>query len=119
VRLHAFEFNERPECPAFVRDAIVEALGTGLRWGRMYDAVGPVFAEFCARAGCTEVLDLCSGSGEPVSILLDALARSGVGTFGTGDQAGSPVAPPRFLLSDLFPNVAAMARVAARHPGRR
>lgn len=105
MRLHAFEFNERPECPAFVRDAIVEALGTGLRWGRMYDAAGPIFAEFCARAGCDEVLDLCSGSGEPVSILLDALAR-------TGTKA------PRFVLSDLFPNVATMAGVASRHPGQ-
>ncbi|MCO5165430.1 MAG: class I SAM-dependent methyltransferase [Planctomycetes bacterium] len=105
MRVHAFEFNERPECPRFLREAIVEALGTGLRWGRIYDGVGPVFAEFCARAGCDEVLDLCSGSGEPVSILLGALARAGV-------------AAPRFVLSDLLPNVPAMEQVAARHPGR-
>lgn len=104
MRVHAFEFNERPECPRFLRDAIVEALGTGLRWGRIYDGVGPVFAEFCARAGADEVLDLCSGSGEPVSILLEALSRS-------------RVAPPRFLVSDLFPNVPSLRQVAARHPG--
>jgi hypothetical protein len=66
--------------------------------------VGPIFADFCARARCTAVLDLCSGSGEPVSILLDSLARRGL-------------RPPRFLLSDLYPNAAAMRRVAARHPG--
>jgi hypothetical protein len=105
VRVHAFEFNERRECPAFVRDAIVETLGTGLRWGRIYDGAGQAFAEFCQRARCDAVLDLCSGSGEPVSILLDALARR-----------GAPA--PRFVLSDLFPNVAAMRRVAARHPGQ-
>lgn len=105
MRVHAFEFNERPEVPRFVRDAIVEALGTGLRWGRIYDGVGPVFAEFCARAGCDEVLDLCSGSGEPVSILLEAL-----------DRTGAPA--PRFVVSDLFPNVPALEQVAARHPGR-
>lgn len=105
VRLHAFEFNERPEVPAFVRDAIVETLGTGLRWGRIYDGAGPIFAEFCERARCDTVLDLCSGSGEPVSILLEALARQGARA-------------PRFVLSDLLPNVAAMRRVAARHPGQ-
>lgn len=105
MRIHAFEFNERPECPAFVRDAITETLGTGLRWGRIYDGAGPIFAEFCERARCDTVLDLCSGSGEPVSILLEALARRGVPA-------------PRFVLSDLLPNVAAMERVAALHPGR-
>jgi hypothetical protein len=50
------------------------------------------------------VLDLCTGTGEPVSILLDAITRAG----------GKP---PRFLLSDLFPNETAMKRVEARHPG--
>lgn len=104
-RVHAFEFNERPECPAFVRDSIVEALGAGLRWGRMYDAVGPIFAEFLERSGCDAVLDVCSGSGEPASILLDALDRAGARA-------------PRFALSDLFPNVPTMEAVAARHPGR-
>ncbi|MBI5481619.1 MAG: hypothetical protein HY906_22370 [Deltaproteobacteria bacterium] len=103
-RVHAFEFNELASCPRAVRESIVETLGLGLRWGRVLDGVGPVFADFCARARCAAVLDLCSGSGEPVSILLDALARQGL-------------QPPRFLLSDLYPNVAAMRRVAARHPG--
>jgi hypothetical protein len=104
-RVQAFEFNELAGCPAFVRDSIVEALGAGLRWGGMYDAVGPIFAEFLSRSGADAVLDVCSGSGEPASILLDALAR-----------AGAP--GPRFALSDLFPNVPALEVVAARHPGR-
>lgn len=103
--VRAFEWNDLAACPRFIREAIVEALGRGLREGGLYDAVGPVFAEFCARAGCGEVLDLCSGSGEPASILLGAL-----------DRAGAPA--PRFVLSDLFPNVPAMEQVAARHPGR-
>lgn len=100
-RIHAFEFNDRTETPRPVREAIVETLGAGLRWGRIYDGVGPVFAEFCQAAGAREVLDLCSGSGEPVSILLEALKR-----------AGSPL--PRFATSDLHPNVPAMRRAAAR-----
>jgi hypothetical protein len=103
-RVHAFEFNDLASCPRVVRESIVETLGLGLRWGGVLDGVGPLFVDFCARARCTSVLDLCSGSGEPVSILLDALARRGL-------------PPPRFVLSDLYPNVAAMGRVAARHPG--
>jgi hypothetical protein len=103
-RVHAFEFNDLESCPCAVRESIVETLGLGLRWGRVLDGVGPLFVDFCARARCETVLDLCSGSGEPVSILLDALARQGL-------------RPPRFLLSDLYPNLAAMRRVADRHPG--
>lgn len=104
-RIHAFEFNDSAWCPRFIRDSIVETLGTGLRWGRIYDPAGPVFADFCARAGCDAVLDLCTGSGEPASILIDAVRRSGR-------------EPPRFVLSDLFPNVPSMERVAARHDGK-
>lgn len=105
ARIHAFEFNDHPSCPRFVRDSIVETLGTGLRWGRFYDPVGPVFAEFCRRAGADSILDLCTGTGMPVSILLDVLARQ-----------GGPA--PRFALSDLFPNLPALEKVATHHPGR-
>lgn len=105
MRVRSFEFNDTPGCPAFIRDSIVETLGLGLRWGRIYEGVGPVFAEFCERARVDTMLDLCSGSGEPASIFLGALERAGA-------------SPPRFVLSDLFPNVASMERVAARHPGR-
>jgi hypothetical protein len=103
-RLTLFEFNDSAWCPRFIRDAIVEALGLGLRWGRVYEGVGRVFVEFCEAARCDSVLDLCTGTGEPVSILLDAIARAGAKA-------------PRFVLSDLFPNETAMSRVAARHAG--
>ncbi len=104
-RLHAFEFNDSPACPRFVRESIVEVLGTTLRQGKIYDGVAPVFAEFCERAGADTVLDLCSGSGEPASIFIEALERVGV-------------EPPTFVTSDLFPNLSRMDAVAARHPGR-
>ncbi|MGB1016996.1 MAG: hypothetical protein ACPG4T_22855 [Nannocystaceae bacterium] len=104
-RIHAFEFHERSECPVVIRESIVETLGRGLRWGRVYDDVGERFADFCERARCDTVLDLCSGSGEPVAILLDALVRKGI-------------EPPRFITSDLFPNLAAMNRVARQWPGK-
>ncbi len=104
-RIHAFEFHERSECPGVIRESIVETLGRGLRWGRIYDGVGQRFADFCQRANCRTVLDLCSGTGEPVSILLDALRRRGMEA-------------PQFITSDLFPNRVAMQRVAKRWPGQ-
>lgn len=103
-RIQSFEWNERASTPRFVREAIVETLGTGLRWGRIVAAAGPVFAEFCQRSGADRVLDLCSGSGEPVAILLEALAEQGLPR-------------PRFTLSDLLPNEPAMQRAAELHPG--
>jgi hypothetical protein len=102
-RQHLFEFHERGECPRFIRDSVVETLGTGLRWLGMGDVAGPAFARFCRRARCTRALDLCSGSGAPAALLVEWL-----------EAHGEPV--PRLLLSDLFPNEAALAAACARHP---
>ncbi len=100
-----FEFNELSLTPVFLRESIVEILGNGFRWGRVLEPAGPVFTEFCRRAGADRVLDLCSGTGEPVSMLVRGLVRH-----------NQPV--PRFHLSDLFPNVHAMQRVADQFPGK-
>ncbi|MFC1853165.1 hypothetical protein ACFL27_23455 [candidate division CSSED10-310 bacterium] len=104
-RIHAFEFNERPETPDLFRDAIVEILGNSLRWGQVYDPVVPLFRQFCHRTRSKNFLDLCSGTGEPAAILMEGLQRKGF-------------SPPQFCISDLFPNVYAMEKVAARHPGQ-
>ncbi len=105
LRIHAFEWNDNPRAPRWLRDSIVEILGRGLRWGKIYVPVAPLFARFLERAGASSVLDLASGSGEPCRILLDAL-----------EEAGEK--PPRFVLSDLFPNEPALRSVAERYPGR-
>jgi len=104
-RVQAFEFNERPETPGFVRDAITEVLGMVWRLFRIRDPLGPVFSDFCRRAGCRRVLDLASGSGEPASLLAEGLIRQ-------GDDSVS------LVLSDLYPKPGPMERVAARYPGR-
>jgi SAM-dependent methyltransferase len=103
TRLQLFEFNERAECPTFIRDALIETLGLGLKIGGVYKNVAPIFAEFCQTVQANRVLDLCSGSGEPASILISALHAQ-----------EKPC--PQFTLSDLFPNTAAMQAVADRHP---
>ncbi len=104
-RIQAFEFNERPEVPRFVRDSIVEILGNGIRWGRVLENTGPVFMDFCSRAGCGAVLDLCSGTGEPAGTFLSAILKRST-------------TPPQFHLSDLFPNIEAMEQVRQRYPDR-
>ncbi len=102
-RIQAFEFNELPATPRFIRESIVEILGNGLSWGRVFSPVAPVFMEFCQKARADRVVDLCSGSGRPVSILLDAIKAQGM-------------VPPQFVLTDLLPNPAAMEKTRARHP---
>ncbi len=102
-RIQAFEFCENPNTPRFIRESLIETLGTTLRSAGIYDPATPLFAEFCRRTKCTTILDLGSGSGEPVSVLVESLERQGV-------------ASPRFYLSDRLPNIAAMTRVAERHP---
>jgi hypothetical protein len=102
-RRQLFEFHERAECPRFVRDSVVETLGTGLRWLGMSDVAGPAFARFCQDAKCERVLDLCSGSGAPAALVLEWMAEHGA-------------AAPEVVLSDLFPNEVAFAGVRAKHP---
>src|SRR3954454_22361561 len=93
-RLQLFEFNDLGFMPAAVRDTIVESLSRTLTWGRMLRGLVAPFAEFLAAAGVTEVLDVGAGAGGPASILTRELAAAGQ-------------TPPRFLLTDLHPRVAA------------
>ncbi len=102
-RRQLFEFNERPECPQFLRDSVTETLGTGLRWNQFGTTIGPAFAAFAAQARCARVLDLCSGTGEPTLLLLEWLRAQGL-------------SPPAFVLSDLFPHAPALTAAAARYP---
>ncbi len=104
-RIHAVELHELSITPQPIRETVVETLGRGLRWGGFWTAVAPSFTDFLDRAGCDEVLDLCSGSGEPVACLLDALEARGL-------------ARPHFTLTDLLPKPALLDAAARRHPDR-
>jgi len=103
ARLNLFEFNDRPWCPRFVRESVVEALGRSLRWGRVYQAAVPLFDRFCRRTKTRVILELASGSGESTAILIDAMQESSL-------------AVPRFILSDLFPNHQAFKALGRRYP---
>jgi len=103
-RIQAFEFNELNECPAFLRDSIVEILGNGIRWGRYFDPVAPFFKNFCERSNSYSFIDLCSGTAEPLAALVD------------GMQQNTEIENIHFIASDLFPKVHAMKRVVHEYP---
>ena len=104
-RYHLFEFNDVEACPKPFRDSVVETLGRGLRWSKLGQIIGPVFKEFSERAKVSRVLDLCSGTAEPVSLLLGWLK-----------EAGARGEVPHFMVSDLYPNVVCFREAAKLLP---
>ena len=103
MRIQAFEFMDLPQTPRFLRDSIVESLGNSLRWSGIYKNAAGVFAEFCASLESNTLLDLCSGSGKHVAILLDALIKRGEKL-------------PCFLISDLFPVIHELEKIVEQYP---
>lgn len=104
ARRHLFEFNDSSFAPAALRDTVIEALGRTLAWGRILKGLVAPFRDFVAHARVQEVLDLCSGTGEPAAILAREIARAGG-------------CPPRFVLTDLKPHEQIWARLRAAQPG--
>lgn len=103
-RVQAFEFNDSARTPKFLRDLVVESLSRTLQWGHVLRGLVPPFQRFLAASGATEVLDLCAGAAGPATILASEM-RAG----------GQP--PPRFLLTDLYPQMDAWEAARAEHPG--
>jgi len=102
-RLHLFEFNDSPWAPRALRDTVVESLSRTLSWGRLLAGLVAPFEEFVARAGVDEVLDVCAGAAGPARILVDEIRRAGR-------------TPPRFVLTDLQPQLDAWEAARARFP---
>jgi hypothetical protein len=102
-RLQLFEFNDAPWAPAALREAVVETLSRGLKWGHILQGLSKPFSDFLDRTGATEVLDLCAGAGGPASILAAELRRAGR-------------KPPRFLMTDLHPHPETWELLRAQDP---
>lgn len=102
-RLQLFEFNDSSWAPRPLRDIIVESLSRTLAWGHLLAGLVAPFEEFVARAGVTEVLDVCAGAGGPAMILAREIRRAGR-------------VPPRFILTDLNPQPETWKRMQARLP---
>lgn len=94
------EIHDQPWCPASLRDAVTDNLQFYLDLGNHYAAVLPLLRASLARAGAGRVADLCSGAGGPWRRLHRALDGVTV------------------VLTDKYPNRAALERVAAGSGGR-
>ena len=102
-RIQLFEFCERSGTPRWIRDSIVEIIGTGLRTSSIFKTVAPIFHALRQLVCADEILDLGSGSGEPAALLIEELNCQGF-------------TPPRIILSDLFPNLPKLRKTAGLHP---
>jgi hypothetical protein len=101
-RFQLFEINDLEWAPSPLRDLIIETLSRTLRWGRMLDGVVEPLLVLLRETGASEVLDVASGAGGPAEVLLDAMKRRGVPA-------------PKFLLTDLKPQLEAWTALAAKH----
>ncbi|WP_394827735.1 hypothetical protein [Pendulispora albinea] len=104
-RIHAPEIEDYDWCPAVLRDTLTEVLRTSCEVFRVFDSAAKVVAEVLDETGATRVVDLCSGSGGPAVVLLDALERL------DGRRIDA-------VLTDKYPNAAAFARAEAEGRGR-
>lgn len=102
-RLQAFEFNDLDIVPRAMRDSIIEALGRTLDWGQMLDGLVPHLARFYSQARVKEVLDLGAGAGLPALTLTRALRHEAI-------------APPKVLLTDLYPRIEAWEKIKRSNP---
>ena len=104
-RIHAPEIEDFEWCPAVMRDALTDILRTSCEVFRVFESAASLVAEVLDESGATRLVDLCSGSGGPAVVLLDALER----LDGRKVEA---------VLTDKFPNARAFARAEAKGRGR-
>ena len=64
-REELFEIHDHPWFPKFLRDLVTDALQALWDFSNSYKPILPLLRNALARAGTTEVLDLCSGGGGP------------------------------------------------------
>ena len=91
--------------PRVFRDAVTDYLVTALRLTKTYSALAPRLADALRRSGTTQVTDLCSGGGGPWAEMLPALRAQGVDVS--------------LCLTDKYPNIEALARLASGMSGVR
>src|SRR5262245_2452179 len=97
-RLHLFEIEDQPWCPATVRDLATDYLEFVVRNLELHRSMVAPLSQTLRTTKTNHVIDLCSGGGGPIPMLQPALAAEGLDV--------------RFTLTDRFPNVAAFERIA-------
>ena len=103
ARLHLFEFEDQPWCPALLRNAMTGYLRLAVALTRQIRPVIPALADFLGRTRESSILDLCSGSGGIPRQLARGLAKRGRRT--------------RIVLSDLYPDTVSFREIADASDG--
>jgi len=102
-RMHLFEIEDHPLCPRPVRDGGTDWLGFMANVTHAFDAIAPKIRQAMESTGTSRVIDLCSGGGGPWLTLSSELEKAG---------------PVEIELSDLYPNLDALAYLQTRSEGR-
>lgn len=102
-RLPFAEICDFSWCPGTLRDGVTDFLTLILDRADVYAPMVRRLERALRRTGDTRIVDLCAGSGGPWRRLLPRLAR--------GRQLS-------VLLTDKYPNLPAMARLAENFPGQ-
>jgi hypothetical protein len=102
-RRQLVELEDLSWCPRAVRDGGTDWLAFMANASNVFAAVAPKIRAAMEATGTDAVIDLCSGGGGPWLTLRRELARTG---------------PARVILSDLYPNIAALNETRARSGDR-
>ena len=104
-RKQLFELHDYGWFPALWRDMITDVLSEFEEDTRIYAPVAGLLAPLAEREDEFAIVDLCSGGGHPIVIVLNAM-----------DQ--DIAARTRVTLTDLFPNIPAFEAVSRQSGGR-
>lgn len=99
-RVQLFELEDQAWLPAAIRDGITDFLQFAVARSGLYRRTAPVLAAALQQAGCTRLVDLCSGAGGPWSSLLPQIRDL------TGWQH------LELTLTDYYPNTQALSAAA-------
>ena len=99
-RRHLIELEDQPWFPAVVRDLATDYLQFAQTASELDRAMTPLIREALAATGSTHIVDLCSGGSGPLTAVIEALRQMGIQATAT--------------LTDLYPNLPAFERAAAR-----
>lgn len=103
-RVHLFELEDQPWFPRVLRDGGTAYLALAAGASGHAALLAPKLAEVLRASGEMRILDLCSGGGGPLREIVPLLARDGLDV--------------RALLTDFYPNEAALASTADASGGR-
>jgi len=104
MKFRAFEFEDQPWFPGFIRDSMTDYLRFLFRTFKLYNPILPVLKDALAKSNSNHMLDLCSGSGGAVELIYQNLKL----TFNP---------EIKITLSDLFPSVLTYAYLSKKTYG--